>query len=223
MAEYAVVPTRGLHRLPESVYVCDAAILEPVAVSYNTLFAEGTVNPGDVVVILGCGPIGILCGSLAVAAGAEVFLTGRDGNEFRLDKARAAGVQHVVNVSSQDVAALVRQHVGPDGPDLIVDATGGTDSFGQAMQMAGMCGTIVKVGWFHAPGNVPLNAMVAKNLRIHGVYGHTYPVWEKSVKSLAMGHIPLEHIVTHRLPLEEWEKGFQLMEERKAVKVLLQP
>ncbi len=223
MAQYALVPARGLHRLPESVDVEDAAILEPVAVSYNSLFAEGSVRPGDLVVLLGCGPIGILCGALALAAGAEVVLTGRTGNEFRLGKARAVGIQHVVNASSQDPVALVREMTAPDGPDLIVDATGGTEAFAQALQMAGMCGRVVKVGWFHAPGDLPLNAVVGKNLRVHGVYGHTYPVWEKSVRVLAMGKIPLNHIVTHRLPLEDWEEGFRLMEGRRAVKVLLLP
>jgi threonine dehydrogenase-like Zn-dependent dehydrogenase len=223
MADYALVPARGLHRLPDSVDPGDGAILEPVAVSYNALFAEGNVNPADFVVVLGCGPIGLLCASLALAAGAEVLLTGRTGNEFRMDAARAIGVQHVVNVSEADPLAAVSALAEPDGPDLVVDATGGTEAFGQALRMASMCGRVVKVGWFHAGGDAALNTMVAKNLRVHGVYGHTYPVWEKSVRVLTAGLIPLDHIVTARLPLERWEDGFRLMDARAAVKVLLQP
>jgi threonine dehydrogenase-like Zn-dependent dehydrogenase len=223
MAEYALVPVRGLHRLPAHVDPVDAAILEPVAVSYNCLFAEANVNPGDFVVVLGCGPIGLLCASLALAAGAEVLLTGRDGNEFRMDEARLLGVQHIVNVSHGSAAEEVSRLAGTDGPDLIVDATGSTDAFGEALAMAGMCGTVVKVGWFHAPGNVPLNAMVAKNLQVRGVYGHTWPVWEKSVRCLAAGKIPLAQIVSARLPLEQWEEGFGKMRDREAVKVLLVP
>lgn len=223
MAEYVLVPARGLHKLPASVDPVDAAILEPVAVSYNTLFAECNVNPGDFVVILGCGPIGLLCASLALAAGVEVVLTGRKGNELRMDAARAMGVQHVVNVTDEDVMKIVGDLAAPDGPELVVDATSGTDAFGQALCMAGMCGHVIKVGWFKSPGDPVLNAMVAKNLRVHGLYGHTYPVWEKSVRVLAAGKIPMEHIVTHRLPLEQWEEGFSLMAQRKAVKALLVP
>jgi 2-desacetyl-2-hydroxyethyl bacteriochlorophyllide A dehydrogenase len=222
-AELAAVPARGLHHLPESVDVADAAILEPVAVAYNTLFAESTVRPGDFVVVLGCGPIGLLCASLALTAGAEVLLTGRTGNEARLDAARAIGVHHVVDILSADATARVRELTAPDGPDLVVDATGGTEAFAQAIEMSGMCGQITKVGWFHAPGDVDLNGLVAKNLRVHGVYGHTYPVWERSVRVLAAGTIPLDHIVTHRLPLDRWDEGFRLMAERKAVKAFVLP
>ena len=222
-AEYAAVPARGLHLLPDSVDVVDAAILEPVAVAYNTLFGESVVRPGDVVVVLGCGPIGILCGALALAAGAEVVLTGRAGNELRMAKARAAGIQHVVNVTNEDVVEAVAEMTAPDGPDLIVDATGGSDAFQQALEMAGMRRQVTKVGWFRAPGDVNLNMIVGKNLRVHGVYGHTYEVWERSVRVLAAGKIPLEHVVTHRLPLSQWEEGFRLMAEREAVKVLLLP
>jgi threonine dehydrogenase-like Zn-dependent dehydrogenase len=222
-AEYAAAPARGLHRLPECVDVEDAAICEPLAVAYNGMFAESQVRPGDIVVVLGCGPIGLLCAALALAAGAEVLLTGSTGDDFRLAKARAIGVQHVVNAAQEDVAATVKEMTEPDGPDLIVDAVGGNETFAQALQMAGPCGQITKVGWFRGGQAPNLNSIVGRNLRIHGVYGHTWEVWEKCVRVLAAGHVPLEHIATHRLPLSEWEHGFQLMKDCEAVKVLLRP
>jgi len=222
-AEYAATPARGLHRLPDSVDVEDAAICEPLAVAYNGMFAESQVRPGDLVVVLGCGPIGLLCAALALAAGAEVVLTGWTGDDSRLEKAQAIGVQHVMNAAEEDAVANVAAMGDPDGPDLIVDAVGGNETFGQALQMAGPCGQITKIGWFRGAEPLNLNPIVAKNLRIHGVYGHTWDVWDKCVRVLAAGKIPLQHIVTHRLPLSEWEQGFQLMRDRRAVKVLLRP
>ncbi|MFQ5808710.1 MAG: zinc-binding dehydrogenase [Armatimonadota bacterium] len=221
--EYVAAPARGLHRLPESVEVEDAAICEPLAVSYNGMFAESRVRPGDLVVVLGCGPIGLLCSALALAAGGEVLATGWTGDDARLGKARAIGVHHVVNSAEEDVLAKVREMTDPDGPDLIVDAVGGNETFGQALEMAGPCGQITKIGWFRGGEPLNLNPLVGKNLRIHGVYGHTWEVWEQCMQVLAAGQIPLEHIATHRLPLSQWERGFQLMQDREAVKVLLRP
>lgn len=222
-AEYAAVPVRGLHGLPDSVALEDGAILEPLAVAYNALFQESQIRPGDRVIVLGCGPIGILSAALSLAAGAEVVLTGWTGDDFRLEKAEAIGVGHIVNAADEDVVAMVRDMTDPDGPDLIVDAVGGSDTFTQALHMAGPCGQIAKVGWFGAGKQMNLNGIVGKNLRIKGSYGHTWQVWERCVRVLAAGKIPLEHILTHRLPLSEWEEGYQAMADRQAVKVLLRP
>jgi len=222
-AELAAVPARGLHRLPDSIPVEDGAILEPLAVAYNGCFAESRVCPGDFVVVLGCGPVGILSASLALAAGAEVMVTGWTGDDFRLEKARAIGAQHAVNAAEEDALGMVRDLTDPNGPDLIIDAVGGCESFEQAVRMSGMCGQITKIGWWGDGARMNLNAVTGKNLRIHGVYGHTWHVWEKCVRVLAAGHIALEHIVTERLPLSEWERGYRAMQERTAVKVFVLP
>ena len=222
-ATYAAVPVQGLHRVPACVDVADAALTEPTAVAYNALFQESRVCPGDLVVVLGCGPIGLLCAALALAAGAEVVLSGWTGDGVRLAAARAIGVHHVVDAAADDLPALVRGLAGAAGPDLIVDAVGSGATFQQAIGMAGACGQVTKVGWFGEPQPFQMNAIVARNIRIHGVYATIWDVWDKSLRVLAAGKIAIDQIATKRLPLDRWEEGFQAMIDRTAVKVLLLP
>jgi len=222
-AELAAVDAAGLHRLPPSVSVEDAAICEPLALAHRTVFECSQVCAGQSVVVLGCGPVGLLCATLALAAGAEVLVSGWSGDEARLDAARAIGVHHVACAAEEDLPAQVADIAGVDGPDAIIDAAGSSDTFAQALRMAPPFGRVTKVGWFGPTRDMALNAIVRKNLRIRGVYGNEYGSWERCIRILASGALPLEHLLTHRLPLSEWGEGYRLMEERQAVKVLLLP
>ncbi len=222
-APFIAVPARGVHRLPPAVNVQDAAILEPLAAAYNVVFNEGRIRAGNLVAVLGCGPIGMLCAAQALAGGAEVVITGWKGDDFRLEKARALGVQHAINSAETDPVQYVCGMAASDAPHLIVDAAGGARTFEQAIDMAPMCGTIAKIGWFEKQSPANMDSIVGKNLRIRGVYGQTHDAWEQSIRLLASGRIKLDAILTARFPLDEWERGYDLMAERKAVKVLLLP
>ena len=222
-AQYIAFPVEGVHRLPPSVSSVDAAITEPLALAHTAVFERSRVCSGEFVVVMGCGPIGLLCAALAVGAGAEVAVSGWSGDEARLDAARAVGVQHVINSAEEDLPALVAPLTGVDGADVIIDAVGSSDTFAQALDMAPPFGRVTKVGWFGKTRDMNLNAIVRKNLEVHGVYGNLYETWEKCIRLLAAGRIPLEHLITHRLPLAQWEEGYRLMGERQAVKVLLLP
>lgn len=222
-AEFIAMPARGLHRLPDSVDAAQAAILEPLAAAYNALFAESRTRPADFVVVLGCGPVGLLCAIQAQIAGAEVLITGAAGDEYRLQQARAIGIPHVIRADQQDVVALVGKMTAPNGPDLIVDAVGSAVTFDQALEMAGPGGQITKIGWFHGQQPKNMDRVVGKNLRIHGVYGQTWDAWEKCIRLMAQGKIPLDKLVNNQLPLAQWERGFDQMEARQAVKVVLEP
>ncbi len=223
MADYIVIPARGAHKLPAGMNVEDGAIIEPMAATYNVVYRDSETRPGDRVVVLGCGPVGILAAVHAMIGGAEVLLSGWKGDDYRLNKAREMGIQHVINSAETDVVALAAEWTGPDGPSLIVDAAGGSITFDQALEMAGPCCQITKIGWFEDQTPKHMNAIVAKNLRVHGVYGQTYDAWEKCVRLISAGKMPMEHLITHRLALEEWEKGFDLAASRQTVKTILRP
>lgn len=222
-APLIAMPARGLHRLAPSIPTADAAILEPLAAAYNTVFNETGIRAGDHVVVLGSGPIGILCAAQALAGGAEVILTGWQGDDFRLEQARALGVQHAIDASATDAVKLVRDLTGRNGPSLIVDAAGGVATFEQALEMAPMRGRIAKIGWFEQKSPRGMDQIVGKNLRVQGIYGQTHDAWEQSIRLLADGRIRLDHIITARYPLAEWERGYDQMAARQAVKVILLP
>jgi threonine dehydrogenase-like Zn-dependent dehydrogenase len=222
-AEFITTPIVGLHRLPATVGAEDAAIAEPLALAHTCVFERSRVSSGEVVVVLGCGPIGLLCATLAAGAGAEVIVTGWTGDEVRLAAARAIGARHVVNAADEDVRELIPSLMGGEGPEVIIDAVGSSDTFAAALELAPPFGRVTKVGWFGKKRELNLDALVRKNLEVRGAYGNLYETWEKCIRLLGAGRVPLHPLITHRLPLNDWEEGYRLAEEREAVKVLLCP
>ena len=85
-AEYVKVPARILHRVPDSLSLKEAALTEPLCVAYKSVVCGSRVRPGDTVVVIGPGPIGLLCIKMAQIVGAsEIIAVGTDGDEERLD------------------------------------------------------------------------------------------------------------------------------------------
>src|SRR5436190_9557757 len=125
MAEYVSVPARCLHHIPDGLDFGRAALTEPCCVAYNAVAVKSRVRPGDLVVVLGPGPIGLLAAEMARLGGASpLIVAGTAQDRSRLEAARALGVTHAVQIETSDLAALVRGLGDGLGADLVVDATG---------------------------------------------------------------------------------------------------
>ena len=114
MARFVRVPARCLHRIPKGVPDEVAAITEPCCVSYQATVVNSRVKPGDVVVVIGPGPIGLLCGRMASLSGAgAVVLAGITRDKTRMEIGLKAGATHAVDVQTQDAARIKigRAHV----------------------------------------------------------------------------------------------------------------
>jgi L-iditol 2-dehydrogenase len=84
-------------------------------------------------------------------------------------------------------------------------------------------GQITKIGWGREPVNFSLDPLIAKSVTFKGHFSHTWDVWEKCLTLMGKGMIDLEKIVTHELGIDQWQKAFDLLETREAVKVVLKP
>jgi alcohol dehydrogenase/L-iditol 2-dehydrogenase len=84
-------------------------------------------------------------------------------------------------------------------------------------------GQITKIGWGPQPVNFSLDPLISKSVTFKGHFSHTWDVWEKCLTLMGKGMIDLEKIVTHELGIDQWKKGFELLEAREAVKVVLKP
>src|SRR3972149_4308949 len=137
--EFIKVPAWLLHRIPSNLSFVEAAFTEPSAVAAHGVLDRTGIFPEDVVLILGCGPIGLVAGKMAQAAGAsKVIITGVDHDEkARLPKARELGIDCVVNTSQADLAALVADLTGSEGADVVVELSGAGTAMAQAFRLAG--------------------------------------------------------------------------------------
>ncbi|HXE80051.1 MAG TPA: zinc-binding dehydrogenase [Vicinamibacterales bacterium] len=221
MAEYVRVPARCLHHIPDSLPFDLACLTEPHAVAYNAMCVNVTVRPGDTVVVLGPGPIGLLCARMAALSGADpLIVVGRSTDRDRIAVARELGATHVASSQDDDVEALVRD-LAPLGADVVCDASGSTSTTELSVKLARPDGQIVKVGWSPESQPINLNPLVHKNVRLQGSFSHNWPIWERVIRLLASGATRAEHIVGFRTSLEDWRAAFDAMHEGRVIKSVL--
>ncbi len=224
MAEFVRVPERCLHQLPDSLPFERAALTEPCCVGYNAVAVKSRVRPGDVVVVLGPGPIGLLAAEMARINGAgTLIVVGTSRDAPRLLAARALGVTHAVDMEQVDLLGLVRGLGDGLGAELVVDATGTSIALKQALDIVRPGGQVTKVGWGPQPLGFSLDPLVQKAITLQGSFSHTFKNWEQVVRLLAGGQINLEPIISCVSPLDGWRDCFDGMHTGKYVKAVLRP
>ncbi len=223
-ASYVKVPERILHRVPDNVSLEEASLTEPLCVAYNLVVKNMAVNPGDVVVVIGPGPIGILsCKMAAITGTSEIIVIGTDGDEKRLEKAKEYGATMTINSAKDDPLPLIKERNEGYGADVVIDAAGPAIALKLALDAVRPGGTVNKIAWGPKPINYSLDKIIEKAVTLRGSFSHTWDVWEKSLNLLEKGQVDLSSLITHKLSIEEWEKGFELVESKEGIKVVLKP
>ena len=186
MAEYVVAEPRVLHRIPENVSFTAAAMTEPFAVAYNAVVERANVRPGDLVVVQGAGAIGINALQIAQLRGAgTTVVLGTGIDTGRLQKAKALGADHILDVSAEDPLRLLQTLHDGLGADLVIDATGVSIALKQSLELVRPAGAIAKVGWGPQPLDFSLDPLVKKAVTLYGCYSHTWSTWRTCCASSA--------------------------------------
>jgi len=218
MTQYVRVPARCLHRIPDRLPFEKAALTEPCCVAYHAVAVNATVRPGDRVVVLGPGPIGLLCAAMARLHGAVVAVAGLERDGSRLEIARRYGCTPV----AEDVRAWALEGDGL-GVDGVIDAAGVSAALKTALEIVRPAGWIIKVGWGREPVGFSLDPLVQKNVRLQGSFSHNWPMWERVISLLADGLLDLEPLIGGVWPLEQWREAFETMHGGKIAKAVLLP
>jgi len=223
-AKYVKVPTRILHRLPENVTLKEAALTEPFCVAYSSLVKHSNIKPGDLVVIIGPGAIGILSAKVASIMGAgDIVVIGTPEDKKRLEVAKEFGATEVFTEFNEDVKRYVQDIRDGYGADIVVDSAGVSETFRMAMDLVRPAGQINKIGWGPTPLGFSLDPLISKAVTVNFTFSHNWDVWEKCLILMNKKMIELEKLVTHELTIDHWKEGFELVESREGLKVLLKP
>ena len=219
MTKFVKVPSRCLHRIPDGVPIENAALTEPCCVAYNAVINNASIKPGDRVLVLGPGPIGILCGIFAKMAGADTAIKGLVSDSSRLEVAQKSyglkALTEGADVWARDLDGL--------GADVVVDAAGVSESLKMAIDLVRPNGTIVKVGWGPKPIDFSLDPVVQKNVKIQGSFSHNWPVWEKVLGLMGNGSLDVSALIGEKADLSQWKFAFEQMDKGKVVKSVLFP
>lgn len=218
MTSYARVPQRCLHRVPANVPLTSAALTEPCCVAYNATIKNTRLEPGDRVLVIGPGTIGILCAAMARLAGAEVGVLGLEQDKTRLEVAKHYGCEPLIN-DARDWA-MARDGLGAD---VVIDAAGVSATMKAALDLVRPAGWITKVGWGPQPLNFSIDPLVGKNVTLQGSFSHNWPIWERVLALLSSGELDVKPIIGGMWGLDQWETAFNKMHHGEVVKSVLLP
>lgn len=218
------VPTRCLHRIPDNVPDEHAALTEPGCVAYNALVVKTEIRPGEPILILGPGPIGMMAAQIARIRGAyPIVVVGTEVDAGRLEIARKLGAHHAVIVPREDPLALVERLTGGRGVPVVVDAAGGEKALATATAAVARNGTVTKIAWDHSMPKVDLNTLVQKGARLQGSFSHTWRTWEAVLQLISGGLLDVASMVSHQMTIDRFLEAFELVESRAAIKIVLRP
>jgi alcohol dehydrogenase/L-iditol 2-dehydrogenase len=218
MTKYVRVPQRILHAVPDALPFEQACLTEPCCVAYNAVVKNARIEPGDRVVVLGPGTIGILCAAMAKQCGAEVAIVGLPQDAHRLAIAKQYGCEVIIG----DAKPWAQQRDGL-GCDGVIDAAGASATLKIALDIVRPAGWVSKVGWGPQPLGFNLDPLVQKNITLQGSFSHNWPIWERVIALMASGQFDVRPIIGGVWPITDWHTAFEKMHKGEVVKSVLKP
>jgi L-iditol 2-dehydrogenase len=225
-ARYLVLPEKLLHHIPDSLTYDEAAVVEPAANVVQDVIERGGVAANDFVVVSGPGPIGLLSVMAARAAGAgEIALVGVKADvNHRLAIGKELGADHIIVADSENSVEKVAALTGGRGADLVVEASGAPAAIAATVAMVRRLGRIVVIGMTGGEQvTFPWNAAIWKMCTIVFNLSTGYTSWEKAIGLVASKKIDVGRLITHRVPITDWQEAFTAADEGKALKALIIP
>ncbi len=215
-AEYVVVPANNLWRIPEEISPQLAAFFDPFGNAAHCALKFDLV--GEDVLITGAGPIGIIAAGICRHVGARnVVVT--DVNDYRLDLAKKMGANRTINVTRQSIDEVTRE-MGMEGYDVGLEMSGNGIAFEDMLEHMYPGGKIALLGILPQTTQIDWNQIIFKGLELHGIYGRLmYETWYKMTQ-MVLGGFPLEKAMTHNISIDEFQTGFDLMDQGLCGKVV---
>jgi erythritol/L-threitol dehydrogenase len=223
MASYMVYPANALvHKVSKDLPPAHAAFAEPLSCALHGVERAGIMFD-DVVVVAGCGPIGL--GMIAgVRAKSPARVVALDMSDSRLEIARVCGAEVTVNIRKEDPVRIVRELTDGYGADVYLEGSGHPAAVLQGLNLLRKLGTYVEYGVFRDDVAVDWSIISDdKELDVRGA--HLGPhCWPAAIRMLEAGRLPMDRICTHQLPLADFQQGLDLVSDgTKSIKVTLIP
>lgn len=216
-------PADFCFKLPDNVSLQEGAMVEPLAVAVH-IVKQGGVRPGDSVVVMGAGPVGLLCAAVAKAFGASKVVS-VDIVPSKLEFARTVGATHTYlsqRVPAEENAAnLIGQCDLGEGADVVIDASGAEPSIQTSLHVVKMGGTYVQGGMGKSDINFPIMKLCLKEVTAKGSFRYGSGDYKLAVQLLASGLVDVKRMISGVVKFREAEEAFKKAKEGEVIKMLI--
>jgi L-iditol 2-dehydrogenase len=204
-----VLPARNLHRVPDALSDAAAALSEPLACVCNSLLDPSAVEPGDDVLVVGPGAIGLIAAQVARAAGGRVTVCGTERDGPRLALAGELGFETSAAAAPE--------------ADVVVECSGAGPGIAGALRAARRRGRIVQMGLRGADVTIPYDLICFHELTVTAGFASNPGSWRRAMALLEAGAVELEPLVSEVVPLRDWRRAFEASRAGSGVKFVLDP
>ncbi|OGT66019.1 MAG: L-threonine 3-dehydrogenase [Gammaproteobacteria bacterium RIFCSPHIGHO2_12_FULL_45_9] len=217
-AEYLVLPTMNVYRIPDDITDDQAAVLDPFGNAVHTTLEFDLI--GEDVLITGAGPIGLMACAIAKHVGARHVVVS-DVNPVRLALAEQMGASYAVNPTTTSFADVMKQLGMKEGFDIGLEMSGNAAAFQGMLEYMNYGGRIAFLGLPSEAFPIDWSNIIFKSLQIHGIYGRKiFETWYKGIAMLQSG-LNINPIITAHYPVNDYQKAFQALLDGQAAKVIL--
>ena len=227
LAEYVMIPAENIVPVPEDMDLDSAVLAQPFGVSYHALHDRAAVKPGDTVLVIGAGGVGIGAMMVAKCMGARVIIS--DIVDYRLQTALVMGADYAVNSAAEDLPQRVKELTDGVGADVVLECVGGSQclTLRQAVHAVRFRGIVITMGTFAGPEVVmDPNLIRWHEIDFRGSQGQ-YGAYAPTLKLLHESRFDIKPMCTHVFRLDGAQEAFDLLRhpgpEDRVIKILMKP
>ena len=216
-------PADFCYRLPDHVSLQEGALVEPLAVAVH-IVRQAAVSPGQSVVVMGAGPVGLLCAAVAKAFGATTVCS-VDIVESKLEFAKQMASTHTYvsrRVPAEENADAIKELIGcPAGADVVIDASGAEPSIQTSLHVVRMGGAYVQGGMGKPDITFPIMALCLKEVTAKGSFRYGSGDYKLAVELVASGKVDVKKMISGIVPFDQAEEAFKKVKEGQVIKMLI--
>ncbi len=216
-AEYAAIPSANLMKMSDQIEDELLAIMDPFGNATHTALSFSVI--GEDVLVTGAGLIGSMAVAIAKFAGAR-YVVATETNPYRIELAKKMGATRVVNPMEESLDDVIKE-LGMIGFDIGMECSGSPAAFNDMVSHMYNSGKISLLGILPSQTKVNWSDIIFKGLQLKGIYGREmYETWYQ-MEQMLMSGLDLSPMISHRFKADEFQKGFDIMEEGNCGKVIL--
>jgi len=227
-AEYVLIPSIALQsgnivKLPDNISYEEGALIEPLSCCIRGLKNAGT-KFGDIVLVVGAGPIGLMHLQLAKIAGASKTIVS-EPNPARLEKAKKLGADVVVNPTAESLEDIVMRETNGLGADVVILAIGVPSMISSCIKLCKRGGTVNLFAGFSGTGEsvIEANLIHYNEINVNGSTAYKRSDYFEAARMVATGRINLKELVTHRFSIDEFQQAYEVAKSGEGLKIVIHP